>query len=182
METIDGLILPPELSGYSITRASNSSNVAYYGANVVEQMFFIQFKNGGMYLYDLTKPTGSVGALGAQALHEEAQAAVSVGKYFNANVIGKYEATKMTADKIIPRPPKFQPIDNNTVPGIKYEFVVDNDGFPALTVNCEERVKADVQRLFEQLNPVYRLKADGYFLGDMVAGRWTMVFNSLTSV
>lgn len=61
-----------------------SSNVAFFGFNK-QNWFFIQFQNGGAYMYDNVPREIIDGALTAD----------SIGKYYRAEIASKFTSTKL---------------------------------------------------------------------------------------
>lgn len=67
-----------------------SSNVAYFGTDIVSNRLFVQFKNGSSYIYK-DVPSN---------LLEEIHTAESVGKYFSQYIAGKFQNVKY-AEKLV---------------------------------------------------------------------------------
>ncbi|PPK99026.1 KTSC domain-containing protein [Parapedobacter indicus] len=71
-----------------------SSNVAFFGYNE-DGHFFIQFQNGGAYVYEHIEADVIAGAVQAE----------SIGKYYRAFIAVKHPSTKLT-DSIVLVPEK----------------------------------------------------------------------------
>lgn len=71
-----------------------SKGVAFYGTNPASGSLFIQFANGGTYIY--ANMTGEI----RRGLHN----ATSIGRYVAEKIVGKFPSEKLSSKGISPMP------------------------------------------------------------------------------
>lgn len=78
------IITDDRIDAYTVHQKP-SSNIDYFGLDLAGRKMFIQFKNGITYIYNDVDDNTMENSLKAD----------SIGKYLNANVIGKFTSTKI---------------------------------------------------------------------------------------
>ena len=68
-----------------ILQKVNSSNLDLVGHDPITSEMIVRFKNGDIYRYENIK----------ESVYKDMISAVSVGKFFNSNIRGKYEFKKI---------------------------------------------------------------------------------------
>ncbi len=78
------LLIDDRIENY-IVHQKQSSNIDYFGLDLAGRKMFIQFKNGGSYIYNDVDDHTMENSLKAE----------SIGRYLSANVIGKFTSVKV---------------------------------------------------------------------------------------
>ena len=91
------------ISEFTINQKA-SSNVDFFGTDLINDKFFVQFKNGSCYIYS---------GLNTDTLRH-AHTAESIGKFVVSNVVGKFESEKIV-ERLVKVETLFTEDDKNLV-------------------------------------------------------------------
>lgn len=89
------------LENYELHHTPQSSYVAFFGLNPEEGKFFMQFNNGTAFIYDMPAEE-----------QQAALAALSIGKYFHAEIKGIHIGEQIAALSVAPATEGWDPSDN----------------------------------------------------------------------